>query len=245
MTLLTLCQDAAVSIGLPRPARIVNAADIAAQRLLVAAQDEGQFLLRRGEWSELVSEATFGTVAGQVAYSLTAIAPGYRKMVGGTIYNRTRREGVAGPMSPQDWQAAQSSPVPSGFNRRFRIVGTTLKFDPAPTTVETAAFEYQDRRWIVAADGVTYRERFAADTDAPRLDEHLVMLGVRWRMKRMLGQDYGEEYTEYSTALGERLGSDGGAPVLSLSGVASDVDPVEAGRVGVNWDSLTPSIDQL
>ena len=63
MSLLTLCQDVAVMVGLNKPSSIINNTDSDAQKLLAIANMEGRALSRRYDWQLLVKETSFTTIA--------------------------------------------------------------------------------------------------------------------------------------------------------------------------------------
>lgn len=78
------------------------------------------------------------------------------------------------------------------------------------------------------------RPTFTADTDLPAFDDdHLLSLGMTFRLRRAIGKDYAEVAGEYEEQLEMKLGSDaGGARTLRL-GACDDVAqtvPLGGGR---------------
>lgn len=88
--------------------------------------------------------------------------------------------------------------------------------NPVPPVGESWFFEYVTANWILAADGVTYKQYFTADTDTILLPETLVLMGLRWRWKKEKGFDYSEDFNTYEMQVKDALGRDGGKPVLSM-----------------------------
>ena len=78
------------------------------------------------------------------------------------------------------------------------------------------------------------RPSFEADDDEPALDDdHVLSLGMTFRLRRGLGLDYAEAAAEYEEELAQRLDHDaGGARAIRLGCGASDFDtyPVGGGK---------------
>jgi hypothetical protein len=77
-------------------------------------------------------------------------------------------------------------------------------------------FEYVSNGWCQSSAGVP-QTRWTADTDTGIIDEHLMTLGLIWRMQRRLGLSSAEEQDEYERAVSRAISADGGAPVLNMT----------------------------
>src|SRR5689334_9530145 len=112
MGLLTLIQDAAVKVGVQRPDTVVSNTDVEVIELLAFAQEEGRELVKRGDWRMLRKESTYATLNAE---EQTSFFPSdCDHIVADTIWNRTKRRPVYGPLSAQEWQAVKAfttSPV--------------------------------------------------------------------------------------------------------------------------------------
>ena len=117
------------------------------------------------------------------------------------------REGYIGT------NAAALGMTASEFSEKFRLLTPTQGVD-------------------VASEAMSRKERFTADNDMPALDEHLMGLGMTWRLRKALGKPYAEEMAEFHEECDVRLATDGGgARPISLQ--ADRYDPVtflEGGR---------------
>lgn len=96
-------------------------------------------------WPELQKETTFTLVTGQASYAL----PGdFDRVQNDTLWNRTQRWPLIGPLDPVLWQQYKSGLVTTLPRQRFRVKGwtdTQFFIDPTPTSAEngqTIAFEY-------------------------------------------------------------------------------------------------------
>jgi hypothetical protein len=214
MTLLTLMQDAASIVGVPRPTAVVSATDTQTQQLLALANREGVALSKRTDWTDLVTEATHTTLAAELQGVLTTIAPGFRRFVNETQQNRTQQRYIGGPLNPVDWQYLQASTV-TGPYQDFRVRLGKLYLFPAPPAGETIAFEYVSNLWCESAAEVG-QARWAADDDTSVLPEELMLLGLVWRWKQQKGFDYSEDKYTYELEVIDAVARDGGARTLSM-----------------------------
>lgn len=219
MSLLTIIQDAADLIGLPRPQFVVAATDPTTRQLLALANLEGKELARRYAWQELLKEATFTSVAAELQGTLASIASDYGWAVSDTVWDRSQTVPVNGPLSPQQWQALKSSNV-SGPYGQYRIRDSKLYIIPAPTAGRSMAFEYVSKNWCQSSGG-TAQSAWAADTDTGILPEHLMTLGLRWRFKHSRGLSYAEDFRAYEMQVANSQARGSGSGLLSLAGPAS------------------------
>lgn len=162
-----------------------------------------------------------------ISQSDYALPSDYRRMVDGTLWDRTRFWQMRGAMSPQSWQLFKSSPIGrASIQRRWRIrLGSTLtagstpvfSIDPVPTdNGSTLVFEYVSNAWCQSSGG-TAQTSWMADTDTGILDEYLIRLGVKWRMMERLGIEFAAAKMEYDYELDRSMAADGGAAILDMA----------------------------
>lgn len=223
MSLLTICQTVADVVGIPRPSAIVSSTDTQVRRLFALANLEGKALAARYEWQELISEATFTTVATDSQGAISTLAPGYLYVVNGTMWNRDTQEPIAGSMSAQRWQAEKAT-VSAGPFYDYRIRGGNLLFYPTPTAGDNVYFEYRSKNWCESSGG-TGQAAWAADNDVGVLDEDLMALGLRWRFLQSAGLDYGESFREYEQRVGNAMARDGSKRTLWANEGTGDYRP--------------------
>ena len=217
MSLLTLCQDGADLLGLPRPSAVVAASDNTTRRMLALANVEGQTLAKRTRWQALIKEATHTTLAATDQGAIETLAPGFSWLIGRTMWNRANQDRIGGPLSPAEWQARQAAPA-TGPYAEFRIRAGRLLMDPAPSVGQTIAFEYGSRHWCQSSGGAD-EEAWAADSDVGVLPEALMKLGLVWRFKQASGLDYAEAFRHYEIEVADAIAKDGGGrPSLHLDG---------------------------
>lgn len=219
MTLLSVVESACDRLNLPRPTTVMTNTTETVRALRGFAQEEGKELSRRVGWNKLTKEHTFTTLAAadQGANSMPSDL-GWIKPE--TMYNRTSRRKVVGPIDETQWQQTQASLV-TWVNPAFRIRGGTILITPTPSAGQTVAYEYVSNQWCEAAAG-TDQSAWAADTDVALLDEELFTLGLVWRFRKAKGLEYSEDFVRYELAVHDRMMKDGVKPRLS-----SDPGPVD------------------
>ncbi len=214
MTLLTVVQDAAGRVGIPKPTSVYTSSDPQAILLLSLANQEGKELARRHKWQRIVTEATFTTVASTSAYDLPT---DFDRMIEGSIYNRTQARPVIGPIDTQRWQQLKALRVNATWGAIY-LRGNQINFTPTPTATDTIAYEYVSKYWCTTTGGTTATlAAWSGDTDIGILDEECMTLGLVWRFLRARGLDYGEAFRAYEEQVVQRMAHDGGQRILDMS----------------------------
>ena len=223
MSLLTIVQDSCAELSLVQPTQVLSSSDLQVQLLLRLAGKEGKELARRFDWQRLVKEGTFVTVASstQVA-DLPVTFANFARIVNNSMFNRTTKFRVFGPLSSLEWQARQASGLNANINNFFRIRGNSILFYPTPTAGDSIYFEYISKNWCINEAGNTEQSLWVNDSDTALIDEEVVTLGVIWRFLKAKGLDYGEEFATYERALEQIFGPDGGRDMVDLTGEMVD-----------------------
>lgn len=222
MSLLTIVQEAAVLLSLPRPSVVVTSQDAAIQELFALANEEGDDLAARGQWQALTMEASFVTIAAEdQAYAVNA---DFGYCIPDTAFNRSQSAKLQGPLGAQLWQTMQAMTPAAPTGGYFRIRGSSFLMWPTPQAGDTIVYEYVSDYWAKTSAG-TPKAAFSADADLTFLPERLMIEGLRWRYKQLKGLDYSEDLRTYELGVQRALGRDGGERALSInSGVIIDPD---------------------
>ena len=132
MSLLTICQNAALEIGLPEPTSIVSSTGQTEKELL-------KFVLRVGEdvrllytWPQLRKSTTITLVDGQANYALPS---DFDRHLYETHWDRTNQWPLIGPLTPQEWRARKEGITTTSPRNRFTLQGYGLNqfyLDPTP-----------------------------------------------------------------------------------------------------------------
>lgn len=224
LTCLQIIQSACLRIGIAAPQFAVTSSDLQILQLLGLSNEEGQEQATRYQWESLQTEATFTTLATQVQGSMNTIAPGWDYIVNDTMWNRTLRRPVYGPKAQQDWQQSKAMQINGPFNS-FRIIGDSINFYPNPAVGQTCAFEFMSVNWVKTTTSTS--SIWMADTDTPKINDQLMVLGLIWRWKQAKGLDYAEDFAKYERRINDAMGRDAGKNILSFDGGAKyDIQPV-------------------
>jgi len=219
-TVLSLVTDAADELSLARPTDIADTTDDnTSQKLIRHLTRTCRQLSAEYDWSRLRREKTFTTVAA--AEQTDAIPTDFQRFLKDTIWNRSTRTKVLGPLDVGDWQARQAVLV-NGPYQNFIIRGTSFLMTPTPTAGWTIAYEYITKYIGLAVDGTTERLTFTADDDTTYFDDELVILGTVWRYRKAEGLDYSEEFREYQLRRANMIKMDGGRRTLDMNDAETD-----------------------
>lgn len=194
------------------------------QTLLALCNEEGQELAARYDWTGLQTEATYTTLAAEDQGAIETIAPGINFILNDTIWNRSLRRPVFGPRTPQEWQQNKAFAI-NGPWSNFRIKNAHLYMYPTPSAGQSCYFEYISKNWCSDSTGVTTYSEWDDDTDIPRLNDQLIVLGTIWRYKKLKGFEYAEDFNTYERRVMDAMAKDGGKDWISLSNTKYDVFP--------------------
>lgn len=216
--LLQLLVDVSDAINVARPTAIISSTDQTVRQLLAFANDEVEELAK-WDFAELQK---LGSVVLADTVDSYAIADDYARFINQTQWDNSTHWPMIGPLSPQQWQQLQSGIVASFPQRRYAVYGYPLKvwINPVPSASDVGriiAYRYMSKNLILAVDGVTFRERFAADTDICIVNYSALKKGVIWRWLRSKGLPFADQQDEYEEARTTALGQNAGAPALSMA----------------------------
>lgn len=224
MTCLTIIQDVAQRINLPSPNSAAQSTDPQVVQLVALANKEGEWLSANYDWQELMVETSFVTNASsQVQTTLATTAPGMKKIINNTIWNRDLRRPVYGPMTPQRYQQVQAAVFAGPWNQ-FIIERGNILFFPIPAAGQHCWFQYITQNFCTSSGG-TGQAKFLADSDILLLREDLFKLGVEWRWKKAKGLDYAQDFVDYETMLADAKAQNGSKDTINMGSARYDIYP--------------------
>lgn len=225
MNLLAIVQEFCVRTGLRKPSSVAGSLDTQTLQFMGLANEIVEDLTDRWVFETLQKEATFTTIVGEDQGAISTIAPnGFLFIIRDTIYDRTQKVPLYGPMSPQVWAQTKAF-VPAGPLFRYRIRGGRLLFNPAGVAGHACAFEYSSSYAIQNVADDVYKSLFTKDTDEFLLDYKLLLLGLRWKWKSEKGHPYAEELRAYEEAAANAASRSGVKPKVDLA--ATGDEPAE------------------
>ena len=138
--------------------------------------------LREQGYQKLIKRGAI-TLTSATSYALPS---DYLEIVPNTSMIEGRIDAMDLPTDPSTWAYLQSVSSTSDYTVHARIInGEFAVF--APTVGEVVAFEYISNSPILDTAGVTYKQRFTADTDDWLLDDDFLILEIKWRYKKEKG----------------------------------------------------------
>lgn len=216
MDLLTIVQRFCERTNLSSPSTVYGSTDPMITQIKALLEEVGIDANSRATWQRTIFSVTHTTLAAEDQGAMTTIAgAGWEYVKNMTIWDRSNRLPILGPLDGVEWQALKAYLV-TGPRYQFRILNNKLLVNPAPPAGDTWAFEYASKYWILATDGTTYKEYFTADTDTPVIPESLLLMGLRAWWKKEKGQEYAEDMRMYESQFKDATARDGGKPVLHM-----------------------------
>ena len=214
MSLLTIIQDVANRMGIVAPTSGVGSSDASSKQLVALASQEVAELARAHPWQVLTKEKTFTATATEEQSG--AIPDDFDRFLPGSLYNRTRKRIVAGPITSREWQDLKGRSAVVVYDA-FRQRGNSLLILPTPEAGHSYAYEYISKYPVTNAAGDTEQQTFESDSDLVLLDSELVTLGVVWRFLRAKGLDYSEPFRSYEMMKKQLMSRDGGQRGIDLA----------------------------
>lgn len=213
MTALTIVGQACARLGITAPTALFSSTDDQIVQLRNLMNYEGQELSKGGPtdhaWQALTNEKTFTTVAAAIQTS--AVPTDFAFYINDTMWNRTTKVKMEGPVSAEGWQTYQALTIVTIPFAAFRFRGGNLIIFPSPVASQTAAYEYVSNIWASGS-----QTAMTADSDTALLDEGLITLGVIWRFLAAKGLDYAEAFRTYQVEVSKAVGRDGGRKRYAL-----------------------------
>lgn len=215
MSLLSVVQEAADLLSIPRPEFVAGNTDQQVRQLFAIANEEGKNLAGSYDWQVMREQHTFTTVAA--ADQTSAVPADLDRFISNSFFNRTTRRSVIGPITPQQWQAIQAQPQLNRVFLAFVQRHGSFLVTPTPTAGETIAYEYISTNWC-RSSALVPQSKYLIDSDVAYLDEDLIVLGIRWRFLKSKGLEYGEDFQTYESEKRQKQARDGGNSEISMTG---------------------------
>lgn len=219
-TLLDIIRRFMERTGLPKPAFSIGNTDTQVAQILGLLEEATEEIVMRNArgWQMLNRQAIFQTKAQEVQGSLSELAPGFRAVINDTLFNRTTRLPIYGPLLPMERQATKALQT-AGPYYRYWIANDELHFYPIPPAGQTIAFEYTSTAaWSDGKTPVTYSEYPESDTAICLFPKPVMIAQLRWRWKKEKGLEYAEDFAMAERLLNAAIAADGTRRVVDLGG---------------------------
>ena len=219
-TALALVQNAADELSLARPTNISDtSSDNTAQKLVRQLVRTCRQLGAEYDWSRLRREKTITTTATEEQTG--ALPTDFLRFVPESMWNRSKRTKVNGPLPVDDWQARKATLVTGAYSN-FVLRNNAFLVTPVPGAGQIIAFEYITKYIGINGAATTEVNEFLADTDTTYFDDELILLGIVWRYRKAEGLDYSEEFREYGMRRANLIKMDGGRRIVDMNALKQD-----------------------
>ena len=192
MSLLSLVESLAYSVGLNKPTQVMGAPGREMAEVRQVADETGEELARRVQWGDL-TKTTMISGTGRIA-----LPADFGRLVEGIAVTADGRP--VRSLTRGEWA---NLPTTIGRPRYFLLEDDAITLWPALPEGDGAAVTYQSKNWV--SNG---QARFTADNQSPLMDEALFLKGMIVRWRRNKGMAYADEEAEYEAALAQYAGFD-------------------------------------
>jgi len=232
-TVLNLVRSACGRLGLQQPDTVVDNTDATVIQMFNLLKEEVNNIATRGQWQKLHRQVGFTSLNTEVQGDVNVLLPNLRYVVNDTIWNRSLKRPIFGPLSPQIYQQNKAF-YQAGPWSQYRIMNDQLLFYPAPAAGQSIWIEY-----VTEAIATNYKNNeitvLSDDLDIPLFDCEAVRLGLIWRFKQQKGLDYAEDVSKYEKRVNELLARDATKAVLDMGNARFDMMPGVMVPVG-SWN---------
>lgn len=204
-TVLTLIQDFCQKMGLPLPGALVGATQKSTAQYMSLVR-ETVIELGQHHWEAQTIQAQFLAKAVTDQGGLGTLFSGYQELVQGSMWNLTRKMRIYGPLPEAIYNALLVVPN-AGPEFQYWISRGHLYITPAPKLNEVIIATYLTKNNVLAADGITYKERVTADSDTLLFPDIMFNLCFEYKWRQQKGEAGWENYyNDYMTALARNVG---------------------------------------
>lgn len=209
MTVLSVCQEAAVKLNQSQPASVFSTTDPFAAELALCAKEAAEAIVEAHDWQKLITLATLSGDASTLAFDLPT---DYGRMLKKADVHSATWQGsmFRAAADLDDWLYLNDAGF-SGSPGTWVIFGGQFRVYPAMATGETARFYYISNVIVTGS-----KTAFSADSDSFLLSEKLLRLGVVWRWRSNKRMEYAEDLKNFEIALSEETGKDKGSKILKI-----------------------------
>jgi len=158
MTILSIAQKVARRLMLSAPATLVGNTDNNVVLISAMMLETMESIRDEYPWPELTKAHEFVTIANLESYALPL---DFNRTAMETLWNRTQRWPLIGPLTGVEWQTYKSGLIVSYPRQRFRNKGwsnSQFFIDPTPSDTENLVFEYvsnttvRPKTWVANTD---------------------------------------------------------------------------------------------
>jgi hypothetical protein len=212
-----------VEIGLDPVNDPFSATDATYRQMVYLINTAGEELCQLYPWDFLRKEGEIIVNAG-VDSGQYDLPDDFLYLINQTMWNRTNRRPVMGPLSPQDWQLLKGWDVTGSLTYvSYRLMDDKLQLWPEPPADLTQInYEYISRNWVLdSTTGNTYTAKCVVGADRPLFNRTLLGRMLKVKILEAKGFDTTKAQSDLNQAFQVLIARNKSAPVLNVSGNSS------------------------
>jgi len=207
MSVLSVCQEAAIELNQAQPTSLFSNTDKLALELRTQANNAARAISQYYDWQQLTKLATLTGDASATAFDLPDDYDRMPKKA--AVHSSSWINANFYPARDLDnWLYLQEENF-SGMPGTWIILGGQMQIYPAISATETARFYYISKNYA-GPD----KPAFTTDADTFVLSEYVLKLGVIWRWRASKRLEYAEDMRNYEIALADEVSKDKGSRLL-------------------------------
>lgn len=186
-------------VSLDRFDTVVGNTDPNAQTMLEFAQEAGEEIARRGDWSRMDKTAAVTNNPFPLPEDFQRLAVGGAVLLPSGVFARqVSNESV--------WRVVRNSASEVPF---FYLTGSRAVFSPTGSSV-SAQFFYLSKNWL--KDGSNERSTITKDDNVTQFPDRVLTKGIIWRWRRQKGLSFDDQMAEFEADFALELAADRGDP---------------------------------
>ena len=222
-TVLGIVQGFCREFAQPVPSGLSGSTDAGALQMREMLQSIGEFCLEATDWDFASRDVTWSALLAEEQGELQTLFPdGFVSLVRNTLWDRTEREVIPGPVSPGEWAAFRADFLSP--DTRCYIARRRLYLWPAPTAPKTLSATYKSDHWLVSSVGAS-KAVITADDDSPLLPTPLMRAGLAFYWKRAKELPYAVEEKRFMDMLSDYGSRNVLRPALQMDNEATGPRP--------------------
>jgi hypothetical protein len=218
MSVLSLIQSHCRRHALNSPTSVISATDTTTIQLYEDLLQVIDQIVQQSKFGVATREALWTATATEDQGALTTLAPyGMIAIINKTLWDRTNRRPLYGPISEQDWQSLKALPNPGPWYK-YRLRGGHFLVNPAPSgTLPTFVFEYTSSWAFTDSSGGTPKATPTLDSDLCVIPDRILRAGLAYYWKRDQGLPYQADETEFYQLLNNFIATNKTGQVINVA----------------------------
>jgi hypothetical protein len=214
ITVFDAVKRAMERLNLGTPTTVIGSTDETIKQFVSLLGETLEELAGQGQWRQLSDDWELTLLPNTTEYTLPEDWNGFTD---DTMWNFTNRQPAIGPVPAGIWKALQARSLGSTFTLMYALEGNEVKFLSVPSANQSVKVEYQTRRWVLDANGTTYKDFPEKNDDVLQFPADVVVQWMKFKWRQTKGFDTVAAKNDADTAVMSALGRDKPAPRLSLA----------------------------